>query len=63
MPGATPEEFVAAVRSGRHHQTLPMLELFTEGVLTTRRMLDDYLMFVGDPPATDGRPDGGPRSD
>ncbi len=69
MPGASPEEFVAAVRSGRHNQTLQMLELFTEGVLTTRRMLDDYLMFVGDPPvtgdppATGGRPDGGFRSD
>lgn len=30
---------------------LPMLELYTEGFLTTRRMLDDYLLYVGDPPA------------
>ncbi|MBZ2194542.1 TetR family transcriptional regulator [Ruania sp. N2-46] len=30
--------------------TLPTLELYTEGFLTTRRMLDDYLLYVGDPP-------------
>lgn len=30
--------------------TLPTLELFTEGVLTDRRYLDEYLLFVGDPP-------------
>ena len=62
MPGATPEEFVAAARSGQPNQILPMLELFTEGVFTTRQMLDDYLAFVGDPPATDGRPGQGDRT-
>jgi AcrR family transcriptional regulator len=37
---------------------LPMLELFTEGFLTTRRMLDDYLLYVGDPPDTGSEGDG-----
>ncbi|MDN5770153.1 MAG: TetR family transcriptional regulator [Microlunatus sp.] len=31
---------------------LPRLELFTEGLLTDRRMLDEYLLYIGDPPAT-----------
>ncbi len=30
--------------------TLPTLELYTEGVLTSRRYLDEYLLYVGDPP-------------
>lgn len=29
---------------------LPALELFTSGMLTSRRMLDAYLSYVGDPP-------------
>ncbi|MDQ0371758.1 TetR/AcrR family transcriptional regulator [Cellulomonas humilata] len=49
-PGATPEEFVTSARDGQRDQILPTLELFTEGFLTTRRMLDDYLLYVGDPP-------------
>jgi hypothetical protein len=39
-----------SVRDGQRDQILPTLELFTEGILTTRRMLDDYLLYVGDPP-------------
>lgn len=37
----------------RHYDAivLPALEIFSEGLLTTRRMLDDYLTYVGDPPA------------
>lgn len=36
---------------------LPALELFTEGFLTDRRMLDTYLLYIGDPPGdTEGRP-------
>ncbi len=30
--------------------TLPTLELYTEGVLADRRYLDEYLLYVGDPP-------------
>ncbi len=35
---------------GSRDHVLPTLELFTEGLLTSRRMLDDYLLYVGDPP-------------
>lgn len=30
--------------------TLPRMELFTEGLLTDRSMLDEYLLYIGDPP-------------
>lgn len=56
MPGATPEEFVRATRFGQTEQILPTLEVFTEGLFTTRKMLDDYLNFVVDPPQTDSQP-------
>jgi len=62
MPGATPEEFVAAARSAQSTQILPMLELFTGGMFTTRKMLDDYLDFVGDPPTEHGQPGPGDRT-
>lgn len=51
MPDATPDEFVASAHAADSDQVLPTLELFTEGLLTNRRMLDDYLVHVGDPPA------------
>jgi AcrR family transcriptional regulator len=54
-PHATPEEFVGSVGAGEQEIVLPMLELFTEGLLADRQMLDDYLEFVGRPtpsPAT-----------
>ena len=36
---------------------LPSLELFTDGILVDRSMLDEYLMYVPDPPgATDATP-------
>ena len=53
MPEATPDTFAAAALASQRNQMLPMLEVFTEGVLTTRRMLDDYLDYVGDPPGAD----------
>ena len=31
------------------------VEVDAHDVLTTRRMLDEYLLYVGDPPAHDGR--------
>jgi AcrR family transcriptional regulator len=58
MPNATPEEFYAKAVESQRNQILPMLELFTEGMFTTRRMLDDYLDYVGDPPAADSPADG-----
>ena len=30
--------------------TLPTLEVYTEGVLTDHRYLDEYILYVGDPP-------------
>jgi len=53
MPDAAPDEFVAAALAGLRNQMLPMLEVFTEGVFTTRQMLNDYLDYVGDPPRED----------
>jgi AcrR family transcriptional regulator len=57
MPDATPEEFYAAALASQRNQILPVLELFTEGMLTTRQMLDDYLDYVGDPPSADAAAD------
>lgn len=51
-PPTEPEEVTAAVRTFLSDLYLPMLELFTDGFLSTRRMLDDYLLYVGDPPET-----------
>jgi AcrR family transcriptional regulator len=36
--------------------TLPALELFTDGLFVDRTMLDDYLMYVCDPPAGSAQP-------
>ncbi|GAA1721216.1 TetR family transcriptional regulator [Isoptericola hypogeus] len=52
-PPKDPEDVNAAVRAFMDDLYLPMLELFTEGFLTTRRMLDDYLLYVSDPPRED----------
>ena len=52
MPAATAEQFVASLRAGQQDTILPILELFTEGLLTDRRMLDDYVQFRA------GAPDG-----
>jgi AcrR family transcriptional regulator len=53
MPDTTPDKFVAAALASQRNQMLPMLEVLTEGVLTTRQMLNDYLDYVGDPPRED----------
>jgi len=53
MPDATPAEFYSAALASQRNQILPVLELFTEGLLTTRQMLDHYLNYVGDPPSAD----------
>ncbi len=50
-PPEDPEDVNATVRRYTADFYLPMLELFTEGFLTSRRMLDDYLLYVGDPPS------------
>ncbi|WP_347404880.1 hypothetical protein [Micromonospora sp. WMMD1102] len=50
--GATagPESFRTLFRHYVQEITLPALELFAQGLLVDRSMLDDYLMYVPDPP-------------
>jgi AcrR family transcriptional regulator len=49
-PHQTPEEFVAAIQARGQDQILPTLELFTEGFLTDRTALDDYVRYLWQPP-------------
>jgi AcrR family transcriptional regulator len=50
-PPEDPADRGAMMRRHLDAIALPALELYTEGFLTTRRMLDEYLMYVSDPPA------------
>jgi len=50
---AEPEEFPRLFRRYVDDLALPALELFAEGLLVDRAMLDEYLMYVPDPPAGD----------
>lgn len=43
-------DHAAAARTFLDEQYLPMIELYAQGLMTDRRMLDDYLQYVGDPP-------------
>lgn len=45
-PDPSPEAFVESMRDSRQNQILPILELFTEGFLADRSMLDDYLRYL-----------------
>jgi AcrR family transcriptional regulator len=49
-PGLTPDEFVASLHDAQQQAVLPILELYTEGLLTGREMLDDYLEYLWEPP-------------
>ncbi|GGR45896.1 AcrR family transcriptional regulator [Nocardioides luteus] len=49
-PSRDPRDIGGTVRSFLATGYLPMIELYTQGVFTTRRMLDDYLLYVPDPP-------------
>jgi AcrR family transcriptional regulator len=53
-PELTPDEFVASMRDSRRDTILPVLELYTEGLLTSREMLDNYVRYLWEPPG--GRP-------
>lgn len=44
------EELSSCLRRHLDGVMLPALELYTQGFLTDRRMLDSYLLYVGDPP-------------
>ncbi len=47
---AEPEDFPALFRRYIEELALPALEMFTQGLLVDRSMLDEYLMYVPDPP-------------
>ncbi|MFD7075505.1 TetR family transcriptional regulator [Nocardioides sp. NPDC059952] len=57
-PAKDPSDISGIVRGFLATSYLPMIELYTQGVFTTRRMLDEYLLYVPDPPqdATTERP-------
>ncbi|WP_017604707.1 TetR/AcrR family transcriptional regulator [Nocardiopsis alkaliphila] len=43
-------DFQRVLRDWQREYMLPALEMFTEGLLTERTMLDAYLLYLGDPP-------------
>ncbi|WP_448630684.1 hypothetical protein [Cellulomonas soli] len=53
-PDTTPDVFVASLRAREQDVVLPQLELYTEGLLTSSDMLDDYVRLVAGP--TGGAP-------
>ncbi|MGC4942250.1 TetR family transcriptional regulator [Kribbella sp. DT2] len=56
-PGAVSlDDFRSALREISDQITLPALELFTEGLFVDRTMLDEYLMYVPDPPGGPATP-------
>ncbi|MBD5786098.1 TetR family transcriptional regulator [Cellulosimicrobium terreum] len=52
-PPQDESDLATATRRYWDSVALPSLELYTEGFLTNRRMLDEYLLYVGDPPEED----------
>jgi AcrR family transcriptional regulator len=53
-PPAEPGDLGTAIRGYLDRYGLAALELFSQGLYTDHRMLDAYLMYVTDPPATAG---------
>lgn len=49
-PPEDPSDISGMVRGFLATSYLPMIELYTEGFFTNRRMLDEYLLYVPDPP-------------
>lgn len=49
-PPEDPSDFAAVTHSYMQRNGLPSAELFTEGLMTDRSMLDAFLMYVTDPP-------------
>ncbi|GAA2243650.1 TetR family transcriptional regulator [Promicromonospora sukumoe] len=50
-PPSDPDDLAGIVRNYLTNSYLPMMELFTEGFLTSRRTLDEYLLYVNEPGA------------
>jgi AcrR family transcriptional regulator len=61
-PELTPDEFVTSLRVGRRDTILPILELYTEGLLTSRAMLDDYLLHLWDTTSGQDRDESPPQT-
>lgn len=53
-PDLEPATFAATLRAYAEQMTMPALELFAQGLFVNRSLLDDYLMYVPDPPEADG---------
>jgi AcrR family transcriptional regulator len=51
QPNQEPAAFAASLRGYVEQVAVPALELFTQGLFVDRSMLDDYLMYVPDPPS------------
>lgn len=49
-PPADPSDFSAIMRGYLERHGLPNVELYAQGLMTNRDMLDAYLMYVPDPP-------------
>jgi AcrR family transcriptional regulator len=47
---ADPASFGKALRAYIEEVTVPVLEVFTEGLYTDRSLLEEYLLYVPDPP-------------
>ena len=52
---AEPASFAKALRTYMEEVTAPMLEMFTEGLYTDRSLLEEYLLYVPDPPCNGTR--------
>jgi AcrR family transcriptional regulator len=49
-PPKDPADLSSIVREFMTTSYFPMIELYTQGFFTTRRMLDEYMLYVPDPP-------------
>lgn len=56
-PPADPEDLGTLVREFLETSYKPMLELYSQGFFTTRRLLDEYLVHISDPPEPRGPAD------
>lgn len=54
-PPDDPADVAAVIRGYLERMGLPSIELFTQGLYADHRMLDAYLLYVGDPPSGDVR--------
>ncbi|GIG41236.1 TetR family transcriptional regulator [Cellulomonas phragmiteti] len=53
-PPDDPTDVEGILHRHRDRMMLPAIELFTHGLMTDNRMLEAYLLYVGDPPQEDG---------